>query len=100
MGIGWALKEKFLPGKTESFATYPIPRSNPVPEMKIILVEGIEPGAPFGAKGVGESAMVPTAPAILNAIANATGIRVSEVPIDTQQLVRDRKRPFKRRKIS
>lgn len=99
MGIGWALKEKFLPGKTESFATYPIPRSNPVPEMKIILIEGIEPGAPFGAKGVGESAMVPTAPAILNAIANATGIRLSEVPIDAQHLVRDGKRPFKRRKI-
>jgi CO/xanthine dehydrogenase Mo-binding subunit len=92
MGIGWVLKERFVPGKTESFATYPIPRSQEVPEIKTILVENNEPGAPFGAKGVAEAAMVPTAPAILNAIANATGIRLYEIPVDVKQLVRKRKR--------
>jgi CO/xanthine dehydrogenase Mo-binding subunit len=88
MGIGWALKEKFVPGETESFATYPIPRTKEVPEITTILVENDEPGAPFGAKGVAEAAMVPTAPAILNAIADATGIRLYEIPVDVNRLVR------------
>ena len=86
MGIGWVLQEIFVPGKTESFATYHIPRSDAVPEIKMVLIESNEPGAPFGAKGVGEAAMVPTAPAMLNAIANATGIRFYEVPIDSNRL--------------
>lgn len=88
MGIGWALKERFIPGETESFATYPIPCCKEVPEIITLLVEEDEPGAPFGAKGVAEAAMVPTAPAILNAIANATGIRLYEIPVDVKQLVR------------
>ncbi|MBP1716317.1 MAG: aerobic-type carbon monoxide dehydrogenase, large subunit CoxL/CutL-like protein [Deltaproteobacteria bacterium] len=81
MGIGWALKEIFVPGKTESFATYPLPRSIEAPEIKIILVETSEPGAPFGAKGVGECPILPTAPAILNAVARATGVRFYEIPL-------------------
>jgi aldehyde oxidoreductase len=81
MGIGWALKEVFVPGKTDSFADYPLPRSIDVPKIKIILVETNEPGAPFGAKGVGECPILPTAPAILNAVAQATGVRSYEIPL-------------------
>jgi CO/xanthine dehydrogenase Mo-binding subunit/aerobic-type carbon monoxide dehydrogenase small subunit (CoxS/CutS family) len=81
MGIGWALKEVFVPGKTDSFAQYPLPRSIDVPKIKIILVETNEPGAPFGAKGVGECPILPTAPAILNAVAQATGVRSYEIPL-------------------
>ena len=81
MGIGWALKEVFVPGKTDSFAQYPLPRSIDVPKIKIILVETNEPGAPFGAKGVGECPILPTAPAILNAVAQATGVRSFKIPL-------------------
>lgn len=88
MGIGWALKEKFSPGKTEGFATYPIPRSMEVPEIKVILIESHEPEAPFGAKGAGEAPIVPIAPAVLNAIAHATGVRFYEIPIDSNKLKR------------
>jgi aldehyde oxidoreductase len=90
MGIGWVLKERFVSGKTESFVSYPIPRSKEVPEITVILVETNEPGAPFGAKGIGEGAMVPTAPAILNAIAGATGIRFYEIPVDRSRLAKNR----------
>jgi CO/xanthine dehydrogenase Mo-binding subunit/aerobic-type carbon monoxide dehydrogenase small subunit (CoxS/CutS family) len=89
MGIGWVLKEKFVPGKTESLATYSIPRSRDVPEITTIFVETDEPGAPFGAKGIGEGAMVPTAPAILNGIASATGVRFYEIPVDQSRLTGD-----------
>ncbi|OGP89699.1 MAG: hypothetical protein A2156_00630 [Deltaproteobacteria bacterium RBG_16_48_10] len=88
MGMGWALKEKFVPGKTESFTTYPIPRIKEVPEIITILVENDEPGAPFGAKGVAEATIVPTAAAIVNAIADATGVRFYEIPVDTTRLIR------------
>jgi CO/xanthine dehydrogenase Mo-binding subunit len=82
------LKRKFLPGKTDSFATYPIPRSTEVPEITTILVENDEPGAPFGAKGVAEAAIVPTWAAIINAIAHATGVRFNEIPVDVNRLIR------------
>jgi len=88
MGIGPVLGEKFIPGKTGSFATYPIPRSTDAPEITTILVENDEPGAPFGAKGVAEAALVPTAPALINAIANATGVRFNEIPVDVNRLIR------------
>ncbi|UCE35359.1 MAG: molybdopterin-dependent oxidoreductase [Deltaproteobacteria bacterium] len=88
MGIGPVLGEKFILGKTESFATYPIPRSTDIPEITTILVENDEPGAPFGAKGVAEAALVPTAPALLNAIANATGVCFNEIPVDVNRLIR------------
>ena len=85
MGIGWTLKEIFEPGKTDSFAKYPLPRSIEVPEIKIILVETNEPGAPFGAKGVGECPILPTTPAILNAVAQATGARFYEIPLRSRR---------------
>ena len=48
--------------------------------MVSILVESEDPRGPFGAKGIGEHALVPTAPAILGAIHHATGVRIRSVP--------------------
>ncbi len=80
MGIGFALKEEFLPGTTRGFADYRIPTARDVPEIETIFIERPEPKGPFGAKGLGECALLPTAPAILNAVADATGARVRELP--------------------
>ena len=88
MGIGWTLKEVFVPGETDSFARYLVPRSSDAPKIKIILVETNEPGAPFGAKGVGECPLLPTAPAILNAVARATGSRFYEIPLQRPRFPR------------
>ena len=79
-GIGLALMEEYLPGKTENLHDYLIPTVGDVPEIEVLIVEDQEPLGPFGAKGVGEPGLVPTAPAILGAIRHATGVRVTRVP--------------------
>jgi len=87
MGIGFALMEKFEPGKVESLDKYYIPTSMDMSEeVKIMLIENEEPTGPFGAKGVGEPALIPVAPSIINAIADAVGIRVFELPCDIERL--------------
>jgi hypothetical protein len=72
--------EEFVPGRTENLHDYLIPTVGDVPPIKTYLIEDPEPLGPFGAKGVGEPALVATAPAILGAIRHATGVRVTRVP--------------------
>jgi CO/xanthine dehydrogenase Mo-binding subunit len=79
-GIGLALMEEYLPGRTENLHDYLIPSFGDVPPIEVILVEHAEPLGPFGAKGVGEPALVATAPAILSAIRDATGAEVTRLP--------------------
>ena len=79
-GIGLALMEEYLPGRTENLHDYLIPTIGDVPEIEVIIVEDPEPLGPFGAKGVGEPGLIPTAAAILGAIRHATGVRVTKVP--------------------
>jgi len=86
MGIGLALMEEYIPGKTKSFDNYYIPTSMDMPEIEAIIVEDEEPTGPFGAKGVGEPALIPQAASILNAITDATGKRAYELPCDMERL--------------
>jgi len=87
MGTGFALMEEFVSGETTSFVNYFIPTSKDVPEVIPILVEGEEPTGPFGAKGVGEPALIPSAPAILNAIADAIGQRIYHLPANLERVL-------------
>jgi CO/xanthine dehydrogenase Mo-binding subunit/aerobic-type carbon monoxide dehydrogenase small subunit (CoxS/CutS family) len=80
-GLGLALMEEFIPGRTENLHDYLIPTAGDVPEIVVHLIEDPEPEGPFGAKGVGEPALVPTAPAILGAIRHATGVTIRQVPV-------------------
>jgi CO/xanthine dehydrogenase Mo-binding subunit len=80
-GLGLALMEEYVPGKTENLHDYLIPTIGDVPQMDCILVEDPEPLGPSGAKGVGEPGLIPTAPAILGAIDHATGVRMRQVPV-------------------
>jgi aldehyde oxidoreductase len=80
-GLGLALMEEFIPGRTENLHDYLIPTVGDMPEITIHLIEDPEPEGPFGAKGVGEPALVATAPAILSAIRHATGVRMCRVPV-------------------
>jgi CO/xanthine dehydrogenase Mo-binding subunit len=86
MGLGFALMEKYKPGKTSSMADYPIPTSVDIPEIITIIIEDEEPTGPFGAKGVGEPALIPTAPAILNAVADALGERIYRLPANPESV--------------
>jgi aldehyde oxidoreductase len=79
-GLGHALMEEFFPGKGENLHDYLIPSAGDIPPVESILIEDPSPVGPFGAKGIGEQAVIPTAPAILNAIHDAIGIRMRRVP--------------------
>ncbi|MEW9307829.1 molybdopterin-dependent oxidoreductase [Labrys neptuniae] len=79
-GLGLALMEEFYPGRGENLHDYLIPTIGDVPPVETILIEDASPVGPFGAKGVGEQALIPTAPAILNALHDAAGIRLRRVP--------------------
>jgi CO/xanthine dehydrogenase Mo-binding subunit len=79
-GVGLALMEEYLPGRTENLHDYLIPTFGDVPPVECILIEVPDPEGPFGAKGLGEHALIPTAPAILNAIRHATGAAITRVP--------------------
>jgi aldehyde oxidoreductase len=80
-GIGLALMEEYLPGKTENLHDYLIPTFGDVPPIESLLIEVPDPEGPYGAKGLGEHVLIPTAPAILNAIRHATGTGPTRVPV-------------------
>jgi CO/xanthine dehydrogenase Mo-binding subunit len=79
-GLGLALMEEYIPGRTENLHDYLIPTIGDVPPIDVKLIEEADPLGPYGAKGVGEPALIATAPAILNAIADATGVRITRAP--------------------
>jgi CO/xanthine dehydrogenase Mo-binding subunit len=79
-GIGLALMEEYHAGRTENLHDYLIPTFGDVPPIEVILVEDAEPLGPHGANGVGEPALIPTAPAIFNAIHHATRVRLRHAP--------------------
>jgi aldehyde oxidoreductase len=79
-GVGMALMEDYIPGRTENLHDYLIPTIGDVPEIKSIIVEVEDPHGPYGAKGLGEHVLIPTAPAILNAIRHATGVIIRHLP--------------------
>lgn len=79
-GLGMALMEEFFPGKGENLHDYLIPSAGDIPPVESILIEDPSPVGPFGAKGIGEQAVIPTAPAILNALHDAVGVRLKKTP--------------------
>lgn len=79
-GLGMALMEEYIPGRTENLHDYLIPTTGDMPEVEAILIEVPDPEGPLGAKGLGEHVLIPTAPAILNAIRDASGVRITHIP--------------------
>jgi len=92
MALGYAIMEdlNLKKGKINNnrFTNYLIPTALDMPDIKNILVEDPESTAPFGAKGIGEPVMIPIAPAILNAIYNAVGVRMTEIPVTPERLLK------------
>ena len=95
-GQGYALSEEMLyeEGRlvTPSFSEYLMPTSMDMPKVECIVLESRSGVGPFGAKGIGEPAMTPVAPAIANAVADAIGVRVFEMPITPERVVMALKR--------
>jgi len=93
MGLGEALMEEIqFDGKgkilNSNLAEYKIPTSMDMPDLEAIIIESDEPNGPYGAKEVGEGAIMPTIPAILNAIYDATGVYVKELPVTPERVLR------------
>jgi xanthine dehydrogenase molybdenum-binding subunit len=93
MGIGQALTEGYLVDQgrvlTDRLARYRIPSITLTPEITSFVVEHASEDGPYGAKGVGEIVIIPTIPAITNAVYNATGVRVDALPVDQEMIVRE-----------
>ncbi|MCD1625608.1 MAG: molybdopterin-dependent oxidoreductase [Paracoccaceae bacterium] len=79
-GMGMALMEEYIPHRTENLHDYLIPTIGDVPPIDTLIIEVPDAHGPYGAKGLGEHVLIPTAPAILNAIRHATGVRITQLP--------------------
>jgi CO/xanthine dehydrogenase Mo-binding subunit len=92
MGLGYALLEEDRVAEgvtlTPNLMTYLIPTALDVPDVTTIVLESGEGMGPWGARGIGEPAMVPTAPAIANAVRDAVGVRLTRLPITPERLWR------------
>lgn len=91
MGLGYALMEEVVvkEGKIQNpaMSTYLIPTAMDMPEIYPIIVQEQEATGPFGAKGVGEPALVPTAAAVTNAVTNALGVRIYDLPLTPERVI-------------
>jgi aldehyde oxidoreductase len=86
-GIGMALMEEYIPGRTENLHDYLIPTFGDMPIVENIIVEVADAEGPYGAKGLGEHVLIPTAPAILNAIRHATGATIRHLPATPEKIL-------------
>jgi aldehyde oxidoreductase len=87
MSLGSALMEEYLPGTSSGFSNYYLPTLLCTPEIEVVLVEVPSRWGPLGAKGLGEGAILPTAPAILNGVFRACGARVRQLPATPERVL-------------
>jgi CO/xanthine dehydrogenase Mo-binding subunit len=91
-GLGYGLMEEVVLedgiNMTTSFASYLIPSAAEAPDVEAVVVESGEGLGPFGARGIGEPPIGPPAAALANAIEDATGARVSTLPITAERVAR------------
>src|SRR5205807_5550479 len=90
MGLGYALSERLVVERgqvlTQSFMDYAVLKAEDMPELVVRFVESIDAEGPFGAKGLGESGVIPVSAAVANAIKDAIGARFFELPITAERV--------------
>jgi xanthine dehydrogenase molybdenum-binding subunit len=95
-GLGYTLSEVLTRrgGRilNPNFTNYNVLSPSDIPEIKVVFIEHDEPGGPFGAKGLGEPGMVCIPAAVGNAIDNALGIRMKELPITPERILSEIKK--------
>jgi aldehyde oxidoreductase len=85
-GVGYALREEYIVGKTKDYVTFKFPTIRDSFEIEIITRETPRIYGPLGATGIGEMTMVSTAPAVTNAIFNACGVRIFNLPATPEKV--------------
>ena len=93
MGLGAALMEEVIPGVTSGLSDYYPPTIKSMPEIEVLLVEVPSYHGPHGAKGLGEAAMLPATPAIINAVSHAIAARIREIPATPERVLQAMHRP-------
>ena len=92
MGIGYGIMAEVIFNKgvikNSNLNDYIIPTSKDVPKVNTIFVEELEHSGPYGAKGLGEPSMIATAPAIINAIYDAVGVRIYDLPASAEKIIK------------
>jgi CO/xanthine dehydrogenase Mo-binding subunit len=91
MGMGYALLEELEVEegriKNAGFSNYLIYTALDLPNIHPVILEEGDPVGPFGAKGIGEPALIPTAPAIIAAVRNATGAKFNNLPVTQERVM-------------
>lgn len=92
-GIGWALNEEYIYGEdgtlqNAGFLDYRIPVASDLPMIDTVILEIPNPGHPYGVRGVGETPIVPPLAAMANSVADATGVRMTELPMSPPKLLK------------
>src|SRR4029078_733473 len=92
MGLGAVLGEELIyeDGRAgnPAYLNYALPRAADLPRIRPILIAEGDPGGPYGAKSIGELSLIPAAPAVANAIYDAIGVRIRELPITPEKILR------------
>ena len=91
MGLGYALSERLVVERgqvlTQTFMDYAVFKADDMPAIVVRLIESVDAEGPFGAKGLGESGVIPVAAAVRNAIKDAIGVRFTELPITPERVL-------------
>ncbi len=92
MGIGYGIMEEVIFNKgvikNSNFNDYIIPTSKDIPNISTLFVEELEDSGPYGAKGLGEPSIIATAPAVINAICDAVGVRIYDLPASAEKIMK------------
>ena len=85
-GVGWALREEFVAGKTKDWRTFKFPTMRTAMDVEYVFRETPRPFGPKGASGVGEATTMATAPAVISAIQDACGIWITSLPATPEKV--------------
>jgi xanthine dehydrogenase molybdenum-binding subunit len=92
MGLGYALSEQLIVRDgyvlNPQFMEYALFHAADMPELEVRLIESVDPAGPFGAKGIGEAGAIPVAAAVANAVHDAVGVRIRELPLTPERVFR------------
>jgi aldehyde oxidoreductase len=87
-GVGYALREEYTLGKEKDYVQFKFPTTREMFDIEMITLQTLRSNGPLGATGVGEFTLMPTSPSIMNAIENAIGARIYDLPATPDKILK------------